>query len=213
MLTGSSSDKHSQLRSHAAERDTHIDDNHFDGSKNVFGFWIYIMTDCILFASLFAVYAVLHTHTFGGPHAKELFSLPFVLTETLLLLTSSFTYGLAMLARESSSSEKVTRWMWVTLVLGLCFIAMESYEFRHLYLEGHTWTKSAFLSSFFTLVATHGLHVTVGLIWMLAIIIQINVHGITPITKTKFTCLGLFWHFLDIVWIFVFSVVYLMGAI
>ncbi|KGP63735.1 cytochrome o ubiquinol oxidase subunit III [Legionella norrlandica] len=213
IFPGSSIDKHSRPRRQTAEQEIHADFNHFDGSKNVFGFWIYIMTDCILFASLFAVYAVLHTHTFGGAHAKELFSLPFVLTETLILLTSSFTYGLAMLARESSTSDKVTRWMWVTLVLGLCFIAMEGYEFRHLYLDGHTWSKSAFLSSFFTLVATHGLHVIVGLIWMLAIIVQINVHGITPVTKTKFTCLGLFWHFLDIVWIFVFSVVYLMGAI
>lgn len=233
--------------------------HHFDGSKNVFGFWLYIMTDCILFASLFAVYAVFHTHTFGGPHAKELFSLPFVLTETLLLLTSSFTYGLAMLARNTNNRGNcpdllfcerskeiqwpsavpnkeagflrpwllakteeravtnraaiVTRWMWVTFILGACFIAMEMNEFHNLYTEGHTWATSAFLSSFFTLVGTHGLHVTAGLIWMLAVIYQINKHGITPETKTKLTCLGLFWHFLDIIWIFVFSVVYLMGAI
>ncbi|MGV3740233.1 MAG: cytochrome o ubiquinol oxidase subunit III [Gammaproteobacteria bacterium] len=190
-----------------------INTHHFDGSKNVFGFWIYIMTDCILFASLFAVYAVLHTHTFGGPHAKELFSLSYVLTETLLLLTSSFTYGLAMLARNRKLRTAVTFWMWVTFGLGFCFIAMELYEFHHLYRDGHTWANSAFLSSFFTLVATHGLHVTAGLIWMLVIIFQIKIHGMTSVTKTKLTCLGLFWHFLDIVWIFVFSVVYLMGAI
>jgi cytochrome o ubiquinol oxidase subunit 3 len=199
------------MMSHSLTQDSHV--SHFDGSKNVFGFWIYIMTDCILFASLFAVYAVLHTHTFGGPHAKELFSLSFVLKETLLLLLSSFTYGLAMLGRNSTFRTHVTAWMWVTFILGCCFIAMELYEFHTLYLEGHTWSKSAFLSSFFTLVATHGIHVTVGLIWMLTIIFQINRHGITPVTKTKLTCLGLFWHFLDIVWIFVFSVVYLMGAI
>lgn len=188
--------------------------HHFDGSKNVFGFWIYIMTDCILFATLFAVYAVFHTHTFGGARAKELFSLPFVLTETLLLLTSSFTYGLAMLARNSRHGFSiVTRWMLVTFVLGACFIAMEMNEFHNLYLEGHTWAESAFLSSFFTLVGTHGLHVLAGLIWMLSVLFQISKHGITAETKTKLTCLGLFWHFLDIVWIFVFSVVYLMGAI
>jgi len=188
--------------------------HHFDGSKNVFGFWMYIMTDCLLFATLFAVYAVFHTHTFGGPHAKELFSLPFVLVETLMLLTSSFTFGLAMLARNSNNGVTVvTRWMWVTFILGTCFIAMEMNEFHHLYIDGHTWATSAFLSSFFTLVGTHGLHVTAGLIWMLSVIYQINKHGITPETKTKLTCLGLFWHFLDIVWIFVFSVVYLMGAI
>lgn len=192
-------------------KDAHA--HHYDGSKYVFGFWMYIMTDCILFASLFAVYAVLHTHTFGGAHAKELFSLPFVLIETLLLLTSSFTYGLGMLVRNSRVKGAVTRWMWVTFALGFCFIAMEIHEFRDLYLEGHTWAESAFLSSFFTLVATHGLHVIAGLVWMLTVIFQINMHGITPVTKTKLTCLGLFWHFLDIVWIFVFSVVYLMGAI
>lgn len=187
--------------------------HHFDGSKYVFGFWMYIMTDCILFASLFAVYAVLHTHTFGGAHAKELFSLPFVLTETLLLLTSSFTFGMAMLARNEQAKSKVRRWLWLTFVLGLSFIVMEVSEFRNLYLEGHTWSESAFLSSFFTLVATHGLHVTAGLVWILTVIFQIKIHGMTPVTKTKLTCLGLFWHFLDIVWIFVFSVVYLMGAI
>ncbi len=197
-------------------RHDHPHDDHahgFDGSKNIFGFWIYIMTDCLLFASLFAVYAVLHNHTFGGPHAKELFSLPFVLTETLMLLTSSFTYGLAMLSRNDKSSSHVTRWMWITWILGACFIAMELYEFQHLYFEGYSWSNNAFLSSFFTLVGTHGLHVTTGLIWMLGLIFQIKKHGVTPVTKTKLTCLGLFWHFLDIVWIFVFSVVYLMGAI
>lgn len=185
----------------------------FDGSKDVFGFWIYIMTDCILFATLFAVYAVFHTHTYGGPHAKDLFSLPFVLTETLLLLSSSFTYGLATLSCRDGNKKAVLSWLWLTFILGASFIALEIYEFHNLYVEGHSWSSSAFLSSFFTLVATHGLHVTVGLVWMLTMLFQVRKHGITPVTKTKLTCLGLFWHFLDIVWIFVFSVVYLMGAI
>jgi cytochrome o ubiquinol oxidase subunit III len=188
-------------------------EHHYDGSKNVFGFWIYIMSDCILFATLFAVYAVLHTHTYGGPHGKELFSLPFVLTETMILLTSSFTYGLAMLARTTGNKKIVIGWLWVTFFLGLSFLSMEIYEFHNMYVEGHTWATSAFLSAFFTLVSTHGLHVSMGLLWMLTMIFQVNKHGITPVTKTKLTCLGLFWHFLDIVWIFVFSVVYLMGAI
>lgn len=229
--------------------------SHFNGSKHVFGFWIYLMTDCILFGTLFAVYAVFHTHTFGGPHANDLFSLPYVLCETIILLTSSLTYGLAMLACNTSQGSEVpfsddtdsvrwpyalrrkdagfiqpllaktaehavannaaivTRWMWVTFFLGTCFIAMEINEFHHLYVEGHTWATSAFLSSFFTLVGTHGLHVTAGLIWMLCVLFLINKHGITSVTKTKLTCLGLFWHFLDMVWIFVFSIVYLMGAI
>jgi cytochrome o ubiquinol oxidase subunit III len=187
--------------------------HHFDGSKNVFGFWVYIMSDCVLFATLFAVYAVLHPHTYGGPSAKDLFSLPYVLVETLFLLTSSFTYGLGMLARLSGDKKKVIQWLWVTFILGLCFISMEIYEFHQLYVEGHTWAASAFLSAFFTLVGTHGLHVTLGLIWIVTMICQIKKYGITPLSSTKLTYLGLFWHFLDIVWIFVFSIVYLMGAI
>ncbi len=187
--------------------------HHYDGSKSVFGFWIYIMSDCVLFATLFAVYAVFNTHTFGGPSAKELFSLPFVFIETMLLLISSFTFGLAMLSRNSGNIKTVTNWLWVTFILGLGFIIMELYEFHHLYMEGHSWAQSAFLSSFFTLVGTHGLHVSIGLIWILSMIFQIHKYGITPMSKTKLTYLGLFWHFLDIVWIFVFSVVYLMGAI
>ncbi|WP_440615974.1 cytochrome o ubiquinol oxidase subunit III [Cysteiniphilum sp. 6C5] len=187
--------------------------HHYDGSKSVFGFWIYIMSDCVLFATLFAVYAVFHTHTFGGPSAKELFSLPFVFVETMLLLMSSFTFGLATLSRNSGNIKLITGWLWVTFILGLGFIIMEVYEFHHLYMEGHSWAQSAFLSSFFTLVGTHGLHVSIGLIWIVSMIFQIRKHGITPMSKTKLTYLGLFWHFLDIVWIFVFSVVYLMGAI
>ncbi|WP_119329228.1 cytochrome o ubiquinol oxidase subunit III [Cysteiniphilum halobium] len=187
--------------------------HHYDGSKNVFGFWIYIMSDCVLFATLFAVYAVFHTHTFGGPGPKELFSLPFVFVETMLLLISSFTFGLATLLRNSGNIKAITGWLWVTFILGLGFIIMELYEFHHLYMEGHSWAQSTFLSSFFTLVGTHGLHVSIGLIWIVSMIFQIRKHGMTPMSKTKLTYLGLFWHFLDIVWIFVFSVVYLMGAI
>ncbi len=188
-------------------------EHHFDGSNRVFGFWVYIMSDCVLFATLFAVYAVFHTHTFGGPSGKELFDLPFVFIETLFLLFSSFTFGLAMLSRNSGSIARVTGWLWVTAILGICFIAMEIYEFHHLYVEGHYWASSAFLSSFFALVGTHGLRVTLGIVWIISMIFQLKKHGMTPLTKTKLTYLGLFWHFLDIVWIFVFSVVYLMGAI
>ena len=189
------------------------DHHHYDGSKSVFGFWIYIMSDCVLFATLFAVYAVFQKNTFGGPGAHELFSLSFVFVETMLLLISSFTFGLAMLSRNSGDVSKVTRWLWVTFLFGLGFIIMELYEFHELYMEGHTWMNSAFLSSFFVLVGTHGLHVTMGLIWIVSMIFQLKKHGATPVTKTKLTYLGLFWHFLDIVWIFVFSVVYLMGAV
>lgn len=191
----------------------HGHDGHHDADERVvFGFWIYIMSDCVLFASIFAAYAVLHDSTFGGPGPRELFSLPYVLVETILLLTSSFTYGLAMLAAHKHSRNQVIGWLIVTFLLGAGFVAMEIHEFAHLIAEGNSWQRSAFLSSFFTLVGTHGLHVTVGLIWMVILMVQLSRHGLTSVTVRKLTCLSLFWHFLDIVWICVFSIVYLMGV-
>lgn len=181
-------------------------------SKVVFGFWIYLMSDCILFAAIFATYAVLHNNTFGGPGGKELFNMPYVLVETFILLTSSFTYGLAMLAMHKNRKNQLVAWLIVTFLLGVSFIGMEFNEFHHLISEGNSWTRSGFLSGFFTLVGTHGLHVTCGLIWMLILIIQVLTKGINPKTMTKLTCLSLFWHFLDLVWIFVFTIVYLMGV-
>jgi cytochrome o ubiquinol oxidase subunit 3 len=191
----------------------HDEHHHYDGSNQIFGFWVYIMSDCILFATIFATYAVLRNNTFGGPVAKELFNMPFVLTETFILLTSSFTYGLAMLGMNKNNKAIVIFWSIVTLVLGISFIYMEIYEFHKLYMEGNSWSRSAFLSSFFTLVGTHGLHVSAGIIWMIVSIFQVSVFGLTDKVKAKLNCLSLFWHFLDIVWIFVFTIVYLMGAI
>jgi cytochrome o ubiquinol oxidase subunit 3 len=184
------------------------------GSKALFGFWIYIMSDALLFASIFATYAVLQNNTFGGPSARELFSMPFVLTETLILLASSFSFGLASLyAHHHNSKNKVLAWLLVTFLLGVAFLAMEMTEFSKLFQEGNSWQRSGFLSSFFTLVGTHGLHVTAGLIWMGGLVAQVFRHGITETTTGKISTLGLFWHFLDIVWIFIFTFVYLMGAI
>lgn len=184
-----------------------------ESNKVIFGFWIYIMSDCILFASIFATYVVLHNNTFGGPDAKELFSMPFVLTETMILLTSSFTYGLAMQMLYKKNKKMVLAFLLITFILGISFIIMEINEFSSLIGEGNSFQKSAFLSSFFTLVGTHGLHVSAGLIWMVLLIIQFMKKGINEITIRKLNCLSLFWHFLDIVWIFVFTIVYLMGAI
>ena len=193
------------------------DDHHHDhdadaSSKVVCGLWVYIMSDCILFSMIFATYAVLHGHTYGGPSGKELFSMPYVLIETFILLTSSFTYGLDMLGAHKNNKKQVMTWLFITFALGFAFICMEVNEFHHLIAEGNGPQRSAFLSSFFTLVGTHGLHVTCGLIWMIMLMIQVSKHGLTSITTRKLTCLSLFWHFLDIVWIFVFTIVYLMGA-
>lgn len=197
--------------SHA--HDAHHDHHEEEVSKKVtFGFWIYIMSDCILFSMLFAAYAVLHNNTFGGPSGKELFDMPYVLIETFILLTSSFTYGLVMLSAHKGKKNLTLAWLVVTFLLGLSFVGMEVSEFHHLIAEGHGPNTSAFLSSFFTLVGTHGLHVTCGLIWMIVLMFQISKHGLMSISVRKLSCLSLFWHFLDIVWIFVFTIVYLMGA-
>jgi cytochrome o ubiquinol oxidase subunit 3 len=179
----------------------------------VFGFWVYLMTDCILFATLFATYAVLHNSTYGGPGAHELFSLPFALTETLILLTSSFTCGLTMLAVESRDKNKVLMWIGITFLLGVSFIAMEFVEFKHLVQEGNSWQRSAFLSSFFTLVGTHGLHITTGLLWMVVLLVQILRRNLSPAILRRLTCFRLFWHFLDLVWVFIFTIVYLIGML
>ncbi len=181
--------------------------------KTLFGFWVYIMTDCILFASLFATYAVLQGNTFGGPDAQELFSMPFVLTETLILLTSSFTCGLAILAVHSGMKNQVLTWFGITFLLGLAFLGLEISEFSQLYREGHSWQASGFLSAFFTLVGTHGLHITAGLIWTVVLMSYVLRRGLTDIIVKRLVLLSMFWHFLDIVWIFIFTIVYLMGAV
>jgi cytochrome o ubiquinol oxidase subunit 3 len=180
--------------------------------KTPFGFWVYIMTDCILFATLFATYAVLRNNTFGGPGGAELFSLPFVLVETLILLTSSFTCGLAMLAVHRRDMRQVLIWLAATFLLGAAFLGMELSEFTKLVAEGNSWQRSGFLSSFFTLVGTHGLHITTGLIWAGVLGRQIWKQGITASSAKRLTLFSIFWHFLDIVWIFIFTMVYLLGA-
>ena len=181
--------------------------------KRILGFWIYLMTDLIMFAALFATYAVLRNNTFGGPTASDLFSLPTALTETLILLTSSFTCGLAMLAVHGNKKNQALAWFGVTLALGVSFLALELNEFSHLIAEGATWQTSAFLSSFFALVGSHGLHIAIGLLWIIVAMKQIWYRGLTPFVSSKLARLAMFWHFLDIVWIFIFTIVYLMAHV
>ena len=164
-----------------------------------------------MFAALFATFAVLRNNTFGGPSGRELFSLPNVLIETLILLTSSFTAGLAILAAHRLDKKTVIIWFGITFLLGSSFLAMELTEFNHLVMEGNSWQRSGFLSSFFTLVGTHGLHITAGLVWMIVLLIKVTLSGLNSSITRKLTLLSLFWHFLDIVWIFIFTIVYLMA--
>lgn len=181
-------------------------------SKTLFGFWLYLMTDCVLFASLFAVFAVLHSNTFGGPDAHKLFSLPYALSETLILLTSSFCCGLALLAAQAKNKRWAIIWLIVTGLLGVSFLALELHEFSNFVQMGDSWRRSGFLSSYFTLVATHGLHIAVGLIWMLTVIINLGRRGFSRTMTRQLTLMSMFWHFLDIIWIFIFSVVYLISG-
>jgi len=181
--------------------------------KTIFGFWIYIMSDALIFATLFATYAVLQGNTYGGPEAEDLFSLPFVLAETLILLTSSFTAGLALLAGHRNDRKQVLIWLGVTLVLGLAFLGLEINEFARFYAEGNGWQRSGFLSAFFTLVGTHGAHVAAGSLWMIVLMIQATRRGLTASIIDRLVRWSLFWHFLDVVWIFIFTFVYLMGII
>jgi len=207
-----SSASHTHPGAHApAHGHDHGHEHHDAGANTVFGFWIYLMSDLLLFASLFATFAVLSHNTAGGPSGKTLFELPYVAVETGLLLFSSLTYGLAMISMQHKNQSQVMLWLGVTFLLGAGFVGMELNEFHHLIAEGNGPGRSAFLSSFFTLVGTHGLHVSAGLVWLIVLMIQVQTRGLTPTNEARLNCLSLFWHFLDIVWICVFTFVYLMG--
>ncbi len=182
-------------------------------NKTAFGFWVYIMSDCVLFATLFATYAVLQGEIADGPAMKALVDLPFVTIETMLLLTSSFTVGLAVLAAHRKHTGGTLLLLGITLLLGLSFLGMELYEFRNLLHQGYAPSASAFLSSYWALVGTHGLHVAVGSLWMLLVMLYLATRGLTEGMLRKLVCLALFWHFLDIVWIGIFTFVYLGGKI
>ncbi|WEK54002.1 MAG: cytochrome o ubiquinol oxidase subunit III [Candidatus Cohnella colombiensis] len=179
-------------------------------SMRVMGFWLFLITDCIMFGSLFATYAVLSGSFAGGPTAAELFEMPGVIAETFILLTSSFTSGLAVLSMHRGNVKGLIGWLAVTVLLGASFITLEITEFVHLVHEGASISTSAHWSAFFTLVGAHGLHVTIGLVWMIAIMLQLRKHGINSVTRRKVTITSLYWHFLDVVWIFVFTIVYLL---
>ncbi|MGJ7919853.1 cytochrome aa3 quinol oxidase subunit III [Neobacillus sp. LXY-4] len=176
---------------------------------NIFGFWIFLGAEIVLFSTLFAVYGVLGERYAGGPTPQDIFILKDVLIETLLLLTSSFTCGLAIYEMRRYNLKGLLTWLIITLLLGAGFIFMEISEFVHYVGEGATMQTSAFLSSFFVLLGTHGAHVSLGIGWALLIIIQLLRRGLTPVTARKVFIIGLYWHFLDVVWIFIFTFVYL----
>ena len=191
------------------EREEH---GHAEGGT-MLGFWIYLMSDCLIFAVLFATYGVLGRSYAAGPAPKDLFDLPIVAVNTSMLLLSSITYGFAMLEMEKNRIGATQMWLAITGLFGAAFIGIELWEFSHLIHEGAAPQRSAFLSSFFALVGTHGLHVSCGLIWLVVLMVQVSQRGLIAANKRRLMCLSMFWHFLDVVWIGVFTFVYLMGVL
>jgi cytochrome o ubiquinol oxidase subunit 3 len=186
---------------------------HAEGSSTMLGFWIYLMSDCLIFAILFAVYGVLGANYAAGPAPKDLFELPLVAVNTTMLLLSSITYGFAILAMQNGRAGQTQLWLAITAVFGASFVGIELHEFAGMIHDGATPSRSAFLSSFFTLVSTHGLHVTCGLIWLVTLMVQVAKHGLIEANRRRLMCLSMFWHFLDVIWIGVFTFVYLMGML
>ncbi len=189
------------------------EEHHAEGASTLLGFWIYLMSDCLIFAMLFAVYGVIGGNYAGGPGPKDLFDLSLVALNTAMLLLSSITYGFAMLSMDRRNVVRTQVWLAVTGLFGAAFIGIELYEFGHLIHEGATPQTSGFLSAFFALVGTHGLHVTFGLIWLITLMVQIGQKGLIEANQRRLMCLSMFWHFLDVIWIGVFTFVYLMGMV
>jgi cytochrome o ubiquinol oxidase subunit 3 len=199
---------------HAADHGHgHADEHDHGGHATLLGFWIYLMSDALIFAALFAVFGVLGGSYAGGPGPRQIFELPLVALNTGLLLASATTFGMAMLAMEKRQVGTTRMWLVITALLGMSFVAIELHEFSGLIAEGATPQRSAFLSAFFTLVATHGLHVTCGIIWICVMLVQIGQRGLISENRRRLMCLSMFWHFLDIVWIGVFTFVYLLGVL
>ena len=186
---------------------------HASGGSTMLGFWIYLMSDCLIFAVLFAMYGVLGSSYAGGPKPSELFDLRLVALNTAMLLFSSITYGFAMLEARRKRVASTLTWLAITGLFGLAFVGIELYEFSHMIHEGATPQRSAFLSSFFALVGTHGLHVSVGIVWLVVLMVQVGRRGIVPSNHRRLACLSLFWHFLDVIWIGVFTFVYLLSTL
>ncbi|WP_186383994.1 cytochrome o ubiquinol oxidase subunit III [Methylobacterium dankookense] len=191
----------------------HLEEEHHPETSTLLGFWIYLMSDCLIFAVLFATYGVLGRNYAAGPSPKDLFDLPLVALNTAMLLFSSITYGFAMIAMDKGRQAATQVWLAITGLFGAAFLGIELYEFSHLIHEGAGPQRSAFLSSFFTLVGTHGLHVTLGLVWLIVLMVQVTQRGLIPENQRRLMCLSMFWHFLDVVWIGVFTFVYLMGVL
>lgn len=191
----------------------HDDGEHHHETGTMLGFWIYLMSDCLIFGTLFATYAVLGRNYAAGPSPADLFELDMILISTFMLLFSSITYGFSVLRMDKGDLKGTQVWLLTTGVFGAGFLYRKVLEFSHLWHLGATPMASAFLSSFYTLVGTHGLHVLSGCIWLIVLLAQLQIHGLTHENKRRVMCFSMFWHFLDLIWIGVFSFVYLAGVL
>lgn len=193
-----------------------IDEDHHGvhaGGGTLLGFWIYLMSDALIFATLFATFGVLSSSFAGGPGPAELFDLRLVAANTTLLLVSALTCGMAMISMQAEKIGAVRLWLVVTALLGIGFVGIELHEFRALIDEGATPQRSSYLSAFFTLVGTHGLHVAFGIVWIAVMLVQLGQRGLHQANRRRLLCLSMFWHFLDVIWIGVFTFVYLLGVL
>ncbi|MEM9967856.1 MAG: cytochrome o ubiquinol oxidase subunit III [Pseudomonadota bacterium] len=191
--------------------DPHAGEAHDTGT--MLGFWLYLMSDCLIFGILFAVHAVVGQGYAAGPAPADLFEIDKILLATFFLLFSSITYGFAVINMHQQNQRGMIMWLMITGLFGAAFLVMELLEFQHLWHIGATPGASAFLSSFWVLVGTHGLHVAAGTIWLIVLLMQVQMHGLTAVNQRRILCLSLFWHFLDLIWIGVFSFVYLTGVL
>jgi cytochrome o ubiquinol oxidase subunit 3 len=196
----------------AGEARFYVRDHHPE-HPTLLGFWLYLMSDTLVFASLFACYGVLGRSYAGGPTGADVFDLRTLAINTTLLLLSSITYGFAVLQIQQNRRDATLFWLAITGLLGAGFVGIELREFAQLISEGNGPQRSAFLSSFFTLVSTHGLHVSFGIVWLVTLMLQVAQRGLIEANKRRLLCLSMFWHFLDLVWIGVFTFVYLMGVL
>lgn len=188
-------------------------EHHDSGAKAIYGFWVFLLTDLIMFSALFASYAVLRNNTFGSIGIQQVASLSYVFVMTVILIASSFVLGLSLVACKAGSKGLTMFWLLVAFVLTIAFLCMEQHEFAYLIHSGNDWTRSAFLSVFFTLQGMHGFHVLCGLLWIAVLFVQLSYRGTSAVMKTRVACLSMFFHFLNLLWILIFVIVYLMGAV
>jgi len=187
----------------------HVEKN----SKTIFGFWLYLVSDCIIFATMFAVYFVMMHSISNGPTGKEIFQLSVVLIETILLLLTAIFSGLTNIAVYKKNLRCVILSLLINFILGLGFVSLELLEFYHLIIEGYSPNRNGFLSAFFTLIGMHGIHIIFGMLWIIVIIFQTLKFGVTEMIAIRIKCLNLFWHFLDIIWMCIFTFIYLIGVL